>query len=100
MDDKRRIALDIGGVSQAKTTLANTLNESKDWENAYAAVTVSDAVLRVGKEIQATFGRDVRLIAPTATRFDSVNRHHTRKVRDSISISISARRSVNAMMMT
>jgi hypothetical protein len=52
--------------------LANYM-QSNQWDNAYEAVTVSDALSEFGQEVQAAFGRNVRFVAPTAERFNIFN---------------------------
>ena len=45
----------------------------QDWENAYEAVKLPDALSGIRQALQAAIGRDVRPIAPTADKFNIFN---------------------------
>lgn len=67
-------------VKSADQSPANALNAAmvkyglgQQWSNAYESVELPNALSGIGQEIQAVFGRDVRPVAPTATKFDIFN---------------------------
>ena len=45
----------------------------QDWNNAYEAVKLPDALSGVREAIQTAFGRDIRPVAPTEAKFDIFN---------------------------
>lgn len=65
----------LANQSTAKALNATLVNYGlgQDWNNAYEAVKLPDALSGVRAAIQTAFGRDVRPIAPTAAKFNIFN---------------------------
>src|SRR3990167_7734449 len=88
-------------LPRAKTqTHAKILNRtlaryfvSEEWENAYEAVDVPDALSEYGQEVKTAFGRNVQFVAPTDERFGIFNGVYL--PRDPTSIYLNAQAEVN-----
>lgn len=82
----------LANQSTAKALNATLVNYGlgQDWENAYEAVKLPDTLSGVREAVQAAFGRDVRPVAPTESRFNIFNGVYIPSQPDAVYVNVAA----------
>ena len=82
----------LANQSTARALNAKLVNYGlgQDWNNAYEAVKLPDALSGVREAIQTAFGRDVRPVAPTAAKFNIFNGVYLASQPDAVYVNVAA----------